>query len=43
LVSTIERAVTSRADLVAAARLSGRLSWRRAIEAELVDLGALRR
>lgn len=43
LAATIARAVASKPDPVAAMRLSKRSSWRTAIEAEIADLGTLRR
>jgi alpha-1,6-mannosyltransferase len=43
LAQTIARAVTQTPDLLAAARLSARLSWEQAVRAELRDLADLRR
>jgi hypothetical protein len=43
LAAAITQAIASEPDLFAAARLSKRMSWRHAIDAELADLTALRR
>jgi alpha-1,6-mannosyltransferase len=43
LAHTIATAVASKPDLAAATRLGAQLSWRQAFDAEICDLGALRR